>query len=65
MGGDDPLIDPNGIKILIKKHISLDKDLIYTSHKSGWIYGTAAELVKFEALKKANDIVVDGEDENM
>ena len=62
VGGDDPLIDPNGIKILIKKHVSLDKDLIYNSHRRGWIYGTAAELVKFKALKKAHDIVADGED---
>jgi len=51
VGGDDPLIDPKGIKMLIEQHQeNLDFDLIYTSHASGWIYGTAAELVNSKSI---------------
>lgn len=60
VGGDDPLIDPNGIKILYDTfREQTDYDLIYTSHENGWIYGTAAELFTFESLKKANKLSVD------
>lgn len=52
VGGDDPLIDPEGIKLLIKKHSENPTyDLMYTSHPDGWIYGTAAELFTFQSLK--------------
>lgn len=54
VGGDDPLIDPNGIKILYNTYKENSSyDLIYTSHKNGWIYGTAAELFTFKSLEKA------------
>ncbi len=57
VGGDDPLIDPDGIKILYETYKkNLEYDLIYTSHENGWIYGTAAELFTFDSLKKANDL---------
>lgn len=60
VGGDDPLIDPNGIKALYNSYKeNLNSDLIYTSHEDGWIYGTAAELFTFESLKKANSLSVD------
>lgn len=55
VGGDDPLIDPNGIKKLYSTYKNnSDYNLIYTSHENGWIYGTAAELFTFNSLKKAN-----------
>lgn len=60
VGGDDPLIDPNGIKVLYRKYKeTLNYDLIYTSHADGWIYGTAAELFTFNSLKKANHLSKD------
>jgi spore coat polysaccharide biosynthesis protein SpsF len=55
VGGDDPLIDPEGIKFLhdtYKKN--QEYDLIYTSHQEGWIYGTAAELFTFDSLQNAH-----------
>ena len=60
VGGDDPLIDPDGIKTLYNEYKkNANCDLIYTSHENGWIYGTAAELFTFESLKKANSLSVD------
>lgn len=57
VGGDDPLIDPNGIKQLISEYENKKTlDFLYTSHKNGWIYGTAAELFTFSSLKEANSI---------
>lgn len=57
VGGDDPLIDPQCINSLITTHQSNPDDFLYASHKYGWIYGTAAELVSIDALEKASHIV--------
>ena len=55
VGGDDPLIDPDGINFLYNTYKNNPiYDFIYTSHKEGWIYGTAAELFTFNAIEKAN-----------
>jgi spore coat polysaccharide biosynthesis protein SpsF (cytidylyltransferase family) len=54
LGGDDPLVDPNGILVLSEMHKDLNADFIYASHPSGWIYGTAAELVTLNALETAH-----------
>jgi spore coat polysaccharide biosynthesis protein SpsF len=63
VGGDDPLIDPEGIKLLIKTHQNnLDYDLIYSSHPNGWIYGTAAELITAKSLYKVNLLAKDNID---
>jgi spore coat polysaccharide biosynthesis protein SpsF len=63
VGGDDPLIDPEGIKLLIKTHQkNLNYDLIYSSHPDGWIYGTAAELITAKSLCKANEFAKDNID---
>lgn len=51
VGGDDPLIDPECIKSLIWAYEEKAADFIYASHREGWIYGTAAELVRFAPLK--------------
>jgi spore coat polysaccharide biosynthesis protein SpsF len=58
IGGDDPLIDPVCIHSLIEQHKRNPVNFIYASHKLGWIYGTAAELIEFEALEKANKIAI-------
>ena len=50
VGGDDPLIDPEGIKVLIDTHKECKSDLVYASHSEGWIYGTAAELITSKSL---------------
>jgi len=55
VGGDDPLVDPEGIKMLIEQHKANNTyDLIYTSHPEGWIYGTAAELFTKKSLELVN-----------
>ncbi|MDA9021345.1 hypothetical protein N9H97_03645 [Gammaproteobacteria bacterium] len=51
VGGDDPLIDPGGCLKLIDYHQSHDGDFLYLSHKNGWPYGTASELISVNALK--------------
>lgn len=53
VGGDDPLIDPKCIDTLVNEQKKEYADFLYASHKSGWIYGTAAELISYTALKKA------------
>ncbi|MGE4497256.1 MAG: NTP transferase domain-containing protein [Deferribacterales bacterium] len=53
VGGDDPLIDPQCIKKLIERHRQKPSNLIYASHRKGWIYGTAAELFELNALADA------------
>ncbi|MBK7666213.1 MAG: hypothetical protein IPJ32_02050 [Sphingobacteriaceae bacterium] len=37
-------------------------DLVYASHKNGWIYGTAGELVKLSALKRAYTLTENASD---
>ena len=54
VGGDDPFVDPVGIKRLINSHQKKYADLLYTSHKNGWPYGCAAELFNMKILKKVN-----------
>ena len=52
VGGDDPLIDSNCIKKLIYSHKKKYADFLYASHKKGWPYGCAAELINVKTLKK-------------
>lgn len=59
VGGDDPLIDPAGLRYLFTLQNSKQVDLIYASHPSGWIYGTAGELVTRAALKRAAETTSD------
>ena len=54
VGGDDPLLDPVGLKALFKLHQKTQADLVYASHANGWIYGTAGELVTRAALRLAS-----------
>ncbi|WP_026768010.1 cytidylyltransferase domain-containing protein [Asinibacterium sp. OR53] len=53
VGGDDPLIDPGCISALISAHATKPADFIYASHRTGWIYGTAAELISIKVLEEA------------
>jgi spore coat polysaccharide biosynthesis protein SpsF len=63
VGGDDPLVDPMGIKELLNTHSNNQKtDLVYSSHSKGWIYGTAAELFTFDTLKKAHKLSINNFD---
>ena len=55
VGGDDPIIDPAGLKYLLKHYEKTQADLVYASHQNGWIYGTAGELFTKAALKNAAD----------
>lgn len=66
VGGDDPLIDPDCVKELIWTHKNKPADFIYASHRNGWIYGTAAELIDSKVIKLAfNDTTNDIEKEHI
>ena len=52
IGGDDPLVDADQISILIKEHEKTKGDFIFTSHRNGWPYGSAAELISVRALQE-------------
>ena len=62
VGGDDPLIDPDCCIKLIQMHKRKYHDLIYASHRKGWPYGAAAELISVKALKKVLSISKNKED---
>ena len=55
VGGDDPLIDPLCCKYLIDKFLFESADFLYASHRDGWPYGCAAELISVEALIRAHN----------
>jgi spore coat polysaccharide biosynthesis protein SpsF len=50
---DDPLVDPEGMKILARLQSEWKADLTYSNHPDGWVYGTTAELVTYAALARA------------
>lgn len=52
VGGDDPLIDPDCCLALVKSNEAKPYDFIYASHRDGWPYGCAAELISLVALEK-------------
>ena len=52
VGGDDPLIDPQCCIELIRNHREEPCDLLYASHRKGWPYGCAAELIDIAALQR-------------
>lgn len=62
VGGDDPLVDPQGILALIRAHENNPCNLVYSSHSKGWIYGTAAELIETEALIHCRSLAKSSED---
>ena len=60
VGGDDPLIDPNACLSVLSEHKKEEAyDFIYTSHRQGWPYGCACELISVntlrEIMKKTNN----------
>lgn len=52
VGGDDPLIDPDCCLELIRLHRQEPCDFMYASHREGWPYGCAAELIAVQALAR-------------
>lgn len=51
VGGDDPLIDWECCNTLMKFHREQPHDFMYASHRQGWPYGCAAELLERAALE--------------
>lgn len=51
VGGDDPLIDPECCNFLVTEHLGSSVDFRFASHRRGWPYGSAAELISVEALR--------------
>lgn len=56
VGGDDPLIDPKCCTELIRMHLKSPADFLYASHRKGWPYGCAAELISLDALKRIHSV---------
>ncbi len=54
VGGDDPLIDADCCTTLVRLHREDAADFLYASHRAGWPYGCAAELIAVEALERIN-----------
>lgn len=54
VGGDDPLIDPFCCMYLIDQFLIDSADFLYASHRDGWPYGCAAELISVDALIDAH-----------
>jgi spore coat polysaccharide biosynthesis protein SpsF len=52
VGGDDPLIDPNCCKELVRLHREKPYDFIYASNRDGWPFGCAAELISVTTLER-------------
>jgi spore coat polysaccharide biosynthesis protein SpsF len=65
VGADDPLIDPDCIHLLIQAYKAKPRDFYYASHRKGWVYGTAAELVTLDALKRAHPLASGAEREHV
>ncbi len=56
VGGDDPLIDPEVINCLVKMHKKNKDDFIFATHREGWPYGCAAELICLDSLVKIHPL---------
>lgn len=56
VGGDDPLIDPDCCTELVRLHREDPADFLYASHREGWPYGCAAELIAIAALERIHDV---------
>lgn len=54
VGGDDPLIDPFCCMYLIDQFLNNSAEFLYASHRNGWPYGCAAELISVDALNRAH-----------
>ena len=54
VGGDDPLIDPDCCLKIISCNNKKNYDLIFASHRKGWPYGAACELISVKSLKKVH-----------
>jgi spore coat polysaccharide biosynthesis protein SpsF len=52
VGGDDPLIDPDCCKELVRRHKEEPCDFMYASNRDGWPFGCAAELISVAALER-------------
>ena len=59
IGGDDPLVDVDQINILINEYEKTEADFLFTSHRNGWPYGSAAELISVKALKEISEKTTD------
>jgi spore coat polysaccharide biosynthesis protein SpsF len=56
VGGDDPLIDPDCCTWLVRLHREEPADFLYASHREGWPYGCAAELIGLDALERIHAV---------
>lgn len=59
VGGDDPLIDPDCCKELVRLHRSKACDFMYASNRDGWPFGCAAELISVEKLEHIHAVTED------
>lgn len=55
--GDNPLTDPVGIDELIAAFHNRKADLVHNKHLKGYPYGTGAELITANALRRCSEMV--------
>src|SRR5579864_398680 len=53
---DNPLTDPEGIDALVDAYLSASPDLVHNKHRRGYPYGTGAELVSADALRRCDGL---------
>lgn len=51
--GDDPLVDPAGIKAVAEAHAQGGAELTTGAHRDGWVLGTASMAIDTSALRRA------------
>ena len=53
--GDDPLVDPAGIKAVMQAHAQGGAELTTGAHRDGWVLGTASMAIDAAVLRRAYD----------
>lgn len=59
---DNPLTDPEGIDALIDTYLATRADLVHNKHRRGYPYGTGAEIVSTDALRRCDALATQPED---
>ena len=57
--GDNPLADPDGIDELISAYLESGADLVHNKHRGGYPYGTGAEVIATDALRRCSHLVAE------
>ncbi len=56
---DNPLTDPEGVDALVSAYRAGQSDLVHNKHRRGYPYGTGAEIVSVDALRRCAHLIAD------